>query len=420
MKKLFIGVFVVLMGLAFTVPSFAIEHEFGGYWRVRMFTNSDFDGVDETARTKDIDTVYSLDSEEGIVETTTKTLGKDISRADSRTRLYYTAKINDNLKFVNKFEMDAVWGSGTYGELGADGKDVEVKNSYVDFNYGPARVKIGTQGNALQRSFLFDNDFSGVTVAVGAASFMYAKIDEEGINAGSDSALYNFGYVFDLDTIKIAPALTYIDGADGDNLYYIGLDIDATLDALSLWGTFIYNGGEMTDDAGISQDVSAWLAAAGMTFKISDTLNIHGQTFYATGDDDGTGDVDDFQLLSGTASYYWSEIMGLGIFDAQASVGSCADLITNIWAVNIGTTFVPMDKLSLSLDLWYATLNEDRNADLDEDLGIEVDVKATYQLIDGLTMDVVGAYLFTDDATTGVTTDDANAWEVGTRLSLSF
>jgi hypothetical protein len=29
----------------------------------------------------------------------------NLRRVDTRTRLYYTAKINDNLKLVNKFEM---------------------------------------------------------------------------------------------------------------------------------------------------------------------------------------------------------------------------------------------------------------------------------------------------------------------------
>jgi hypothetical protein len=83
MKKFSILALAALMVIALTVPATALENEFGGYWRTRMYQDGDFggDGGNDGYR-----------------------------RVDTRTRLYYTAKINDNLKFVNKFEMDAVWG----------------------------------------------------------------------------------------------------------------------------------------------------------------------------------------------------------------------------------------------------------------------------------------------------------------------
>ena len=46
-------------------------------------------------------------------------------------------------------------------------------------------------------------------------------------------------------------------------------------------------------------------------------------------------------------SYYWSEIMGLGLFDNQASAKSCADKISNIMAANLGVGFKATDKLKL-------------------------------------------------------------------------
>ncbi len=79
-----------------------------------------------------------------------------------------------------------------------------------------------------------------------------------------------------------------------------------------------------------------------------------------------------------------------------------------------------MEKLTVSADLWYARLNEVA-AGADEDLGIEIDLRATYELVDGLNLDVVGAYLFADDGTTGINNpNDENPWELGTQLSLSF
>ena len=84
MKKFAILALAAVMVIALTVPAAALENEFGGYWRTRMYTEGHFNGENND------DTNNRL--------------------VDTRTRLYYTAKINDNLKFVNKFEMDAVWG----------------------------------------------------------------------------------------------------------------------------------------------------------------------------------------------------------------------------------------------------------------------------------------------------------------------
>ena len=84
MKKFAILALAAVMVIALTVPAAALENEFGGYWRTRLFTDGHFNGENND------DTNYR--------------------RVDTRTRLYYTAKINDNLKFVNKFEIDAVWG----------------------------------------------------------------------------------------------------------------------------------------------------------------------------------------------------------------------------------------------------------------------------------------------------------------------
>jgi hypothetical protein len=80
-----------------------------------------------------------------------------------------------------------------------------------------------------------------------------------------------------------------------------------------------------------------------------------------------------------------------------------------------------MEKLKLTGDLYYAAHPEDDLVTDEKTLGVEVDLVATYQLLEGLSLDLVGAYLFADDAT--ALTDggnDEDPWEVGTRLSLSF
>ncbi|MEE8481501.1 MAG: hypothetical protein V3T59_09700, partial [Desulfobacterales bacterium] len=62
MKKFAIFAFAALMVVAFTVPAAAVESSFGGYWRTRVYTQTDFSGTD--------------------------TESQDVTQTDSRTRLY--------------------------------------------------------------------------------------------------------------------------------------------------------------------------------------------------------------------------------------------------------------------------------------------------------------------------------------------
>lgn len=106
---------------------------------------------------------------------------------DTRTRLYYTAKFSDKFKFVNKFEIDTVWGDDDGGDIGADGKDksFEIKNSYADFSVGDNNFKVGIQPGKIARGFIFDDDFSGLTATFKLGSvavpFMWMKVEENEI-----------------------------------------------------------------------------------------------------------------------------------------------------------------------------------------------------------------------------------------------
>ncbi|MBN2282492.1 MAG: hypothetical protein JXO48_01240 [Deltaproteobacteria bacterium] len=435
MKKVLVVLLALGLVVAFSMPASALENIFGGYWRTRAIMEKNFTGDDSEAM--------------------------DLQQVDTRTRLYYTAKFTDYFKFVNKFEFDAVWGTGPLGDIGSDGQVFEIKNSYVDFTVPSVNIKAGIQGFVLGRGFLFDDDASGLKVTYFKDNllvpFVWVKAFEGG--AGKDMNdrdvdVYVLAPIIKMDKITVSPYAVWMTSQDingwGVNLgnplltiaescdvYYLGLDVDADLGAASVWFTGIYEFGDADVNAAVYQaiygvappadsvDVSAYLIALGGSADVTDMASVHGEFFYATGQEDGLGTVifngDDLDAFTVTAgqSYYWAEIMGLGIFDEQASNGSCADGISDIMAVNLGATAKPMDKLSVTLDLWYATLAED-DANGEDDLGTEVDLIVTYNLMENLNLDFVAAYLFAGDATTGKAKDDANPYEIGTRLSLSF
>ncbi|MDJ0876815.1 MAG: hypothetical protein QNJ02_16195 [Desulfobacterales bacterium] len=467
MKKLSILALAAILVIFFTVPASALENEFGGYWRTRYFSQKYFSGFD---RGDDINA-----AEEASDDT--------IERADTRTRLYYTAKINDNLKLVNKFEMDAVFGdqsdaTSNYGDVGADGIAVEVKNSYADFNLGPVNVTAGVQPYSLFRDFQISDDASGIIARwkamdnfILAGSWLKAIEGGEGDLENEDVDVYTItGAFWFNENISLKPSIstTYSDELNADTLstlllfsspasapfvdtttnageaYLVtyGADFDMTFDKWGLWATAYGQTGEVEDVnltalAGGGDedfDISAFLFAVGGNVGFGEVgflgdFGLHSEFFYASGDDDP--DDDDVEgVINPFGSYYWSEIMGLGIFDNRASAGSSADKVTNIWAVNLGVDMKPMDKLKIAVDVWYAERVEDEQIPNSEDeLGTELDVLITYELVEGLNLDLVGAYLWADDATAGNFDDDKgiateeneeDPYEYGVRLSLSF
>lgn len=429
MKKFSIVLFAAFLLAAFTLPAMAVEHEFGGYWRTRFYTNIDFRGSDAG----DDDAA------------------QDISLVDLRTRLYYTAILSDNLKFVNKIEIDGIWGDGDLGDIGADGDGViEVKNTYASINAGMLRANIGVTDTTISRGFFFADDFSGAILNFRTDMFQiplfWIKVDEglagKDANEG-DADYYGIAPTFNAGPVKLNPMLfylttqdaargdelgsTYIDLNGGDyeavNAYFLGLDVDATFGPANVWFTGIYEGGtaEGATAAVDDVDISAFLVALGGGANFG-MFEAHGEVFFASGDDGEDADqLDAFWVPTGGQSYYWSEIMGFGTFDFQASNGSPNEKISNILAVGIGGSVSPLEKLKIGLDLWYAQLAEEDTFG-DKDLGTEVDVTVNYALMEDLNLKVVGAYLFAGDATdpTDGNNDTVNPFELGAQLSLSF
>ena len=219
------------------------------------------------------------------------------------------------------------------------------------------------------------------------------------------------------DALKISPYFIadMTSGTRSWDNYYVGADVDMKMDAASVWGTFIYNTYEIDSvqvvQAGpppavvgvpVDIDGDAFLVAAGVKAGM-----VRGQAFYASGDD--------AFINPAGASYYWAEIMGLGVFDNTSPVGTPGNQISNIAAFGAGVTVKPADKVSLDFDVWYAFLDEE-DANGEDELGLEFDAKLTYALLDGLRLEAILAYLVAGDATNG----GEDAFEGGVRLSLSF
>ena len=430
MKKLLVFGLATLLVIAFCVPASALENVFGGYWRVRGYKMKYFTGE------KDNDL--------------------DATQTTTRTRLYYTAILNDNLKLVNKFEMDAVFGDQSdqsYGDFGADGIKVEVKNSYADFNTGPLNWKLGVMGAAIGRSLVFDNDFAGAQVVyrggsdrwwlrgswlkayeAGQANTNKKDFDaaalETSFSIGEDGSIRPFGVYSWSRRFQGGDEINGVsDQFHGDpiannaSIYWLGLDADFTLGSVALYGSAVYSGGTLSGDGDFDDaDLKGYVVLLGADIPLG-PATLHTQGFYASGDASdpatGGGDINGYVGLSD--SYYWSEIMGFGTLDDVAvSAGSPGDKLTNIWALNLGATIKPFDKLSIRGDLWYAEKPKDDPITDEKKLGVEGDIHINYELVENLNLELIGAYLWADDATSLDGSNDEDPYEIGFQTSLSF
>jgi hypothetical protein len=390
MRKLLVLLSAIALVVVFTVPATAFESQFGGYWRTRAFSHTNFSGDDTEAM--------------------------DRTEIDTRTRLYYTAKFTDNLKFVNKFEWNSTWGDTVGGDIGTDGMGIfRIKNSYADFNLGPLNFKMGAHAAWLGRGFWYDDDHMGLTASYKTdamtTTFYWIKVSEGGSGPDANDADVDYYVVapsFKVGIGAVKPWLAYgVSKATDLAAYSIGVDADLKFGAVALWLSGIMQGGDQATD--ISREGT--LAAVGVNVPLG-AVSVHGSINYGSGDDPATADTNEgFVALSP----YWvhAEILGPGITDNAASNNSPFTSAANTMAINVGVSLSPMDKLKLSIDVWDVTLNEEVGGE--DKLGTEVDVKATYKLVDNMNLDVVYAYLSAGDAT-----GDTNPTEIAARFSISF
>ncbi|MEW6673233.1 MAG: hypothetical protein AB1427_16145 [Thermodesulfobacteriota bacterium] len=406
MKKLLVFGLAIFLVAAFTLPASALENKLGGYMRTRFMTYYNTNGLDDGTG--------------------------DNRLVDTRTRLYYTALINDNLKFVFKSEHDATWGGTAYGTVGADGQDFQVKNSYIDFNLSKFNFIVGTQGFVFGRGHIFDDDATGVSLIwrgnkniVPALYWVRYKEGGSGNNNGKDDDIYHAMVVVKTDTLQIVPHVTYWysndtgtsglgTAGDAAKVYYVGADVSMKFKPIDFTLSGIYQGGDYSDTV----DVSAYMLNALVSAKFG-AFGIHGEAIYGTGDDNTDNTVDAWTPPPGY-SYSWSEGYAKGDIDkAGFSAGTTGDKSAqNLMAFNAGLDFSITKTWSAKLDFWNINLAEDDAAG-NKDIGNEISLKLKGKVIDGLDLLLIGAYMFSGDAFyTGA--NEGDPIELAAQLSVSF
>jgi hypothetical protein len=544
MKKYFVVAIAVLALVAVAMPASAkVEFSYGGLFRARILSQSDFTREPTFSATTDAANVGQQvrDNDENTR-----------NRLDQRLRLYFTFTASENLKLVTKFEAQSVWGSTTAGNnfgqpyntgsssgrVGADGNDFVVKNSYIDFNIPnsmvPINAKVGIQGINLINSWVVDDDFStaNVTFKFDALKVMLGYIGGQNQDTFNEKDNIDDWYlVFDYvcgpwsaqlvgfyqsanDTFASADPSTQtggpvnvvvgnriptsgsftsfdsrnffqrylgnVDNADharvyDNNLFDLAFNVNYKVDWLSAYINFVKNFGSI--DAAVystsvekgvrfsrSMDYTGWMIDAGVNYFCGPfTFNVGG--FYTTGPQDiaaslgsrgagtgaHTGDIDWFVYPVDTTKYF-SEIIGHGILDAYSPQHEDfqwrgAPAPSNLWTVNLGAAWQLLPSTKASFSYWYFGTSEDvvsgpkragawinqndfltnyfagtigrGDVNFASDIGHEFNLGITHKIVDGLVLDLVGAYLIAGDAYS-MRNDDLDAMELGARLQWTF
>jgi hypothetical protein len=414
---------VLFLAISMVMPAYAIEHQLGGYVRVRTYTAGDWTANDSDS-------------------------SKTRSQADSRSHITYTAKINEDFAVYTELRMDSIFGSDAEGKQsglsGVTPVTLKLQHSYMDFKLNETNILVGKQSFFEARGLLLYDAAPGIRIKCPLSDQLtldakWIKFGEggEGVNAHQDVDTFAITPEIKLnDNIKIKPYLWYATSRGMNNgekswnlwwsdinqlsdldMYYLGFDFDATMGDASIWFTTLYQAGSANiaqanadDWNGIgSVDFSGIAALGGGSLNLG-KITLSGQLFFASGDDEKDDKIEQF-FSAEAGYYYWSEIMGLGSND-DAVPNNIGWSLSNIMGGGGTLGFCATDDINLTFGLWYAAAVEDFQGQTGlveaDDYGIEVNAMLDYSLMDNLSLSLIGAYVMAGDAMTEENVEGSN------------
>ncbi|MBU5613574.1 alginate export family protein [Geomonas azotofigens] len=381
-----------------------------------------------------------------------------------RFRLGYTAKADDHVKLVTKFEFDYnFWGNSSYapnshdnsaargsgGALGADSVNMETKNIYLDLNYPLVNAKIGMMPyNDSFKGILFDADMAGVLLSheysnasIAAGYFRFHDSADAG-KAGEDVLGKNTFDMYSLDgkyniskDLSVGAAYYFIRDQHTPGFYTVypdakvhtlGLNAAANVGSVALNGFAVKQFGDITTDRdakGYAFNVGAKMPLAGGTAR-TEFLYVSGgkNAFYVPSSDNGATEGGQF---------YDSEMIMLGRDKYATTIDNAIiyDVNNNEEGVIMGTLgydYTFNDKVSASANAGFAAVAKDlqaRSANGDSKyLGTEINAEAYYKLTANVTLGARAGYLFLGDHFKGISAgeDADNPWDAKLIVKYNF
>jgi hypothetical protein len=423
MKKFTITAMVIGVALLLAVPAMAVDLTWDGHIRVRGY-------VEKNAPMNDTEDDYN-------------------AFYDMRMRTNWTLKVADNLLIRTRWRALNQIGGGT--DSGSNNFDWErawmsIRSPYGTFEAG--RMITQTFGTTFvdNETDVFRLNYitrlaDKVTLVVTAQK---AAESDGGYNdtypvtrksnwqvSDNDVDVYGFALVYPTENWTLGSLQVWLrqraGGADADR-YSANPFFTGKFGNLGLQAEALFYFGD-SEEGAASGDYQAMAANVEANYDIG-MANIMGGLAYASGDDDPTdGDVENiangddwekFFLLFGSTGDSPAVLGGVGNF---SNTGGNTDGYTAIYA---GADTNLTESFNVGLSAVWCMVNE-TDPGIDDDAGVEVNLRGTWQIYDNLSYSFIGAYLFAGDywedssaAVNGADGNDDDPWALFHVLQLNF
>ncbi|QWV91781.1 porin [Geomonas oryzisoli] len=357
-----------------------------------------------------------------------------------RFRLGYTAKADDHVKLVTKFEFDYnFWGNSSYvdkrgggGALGADSVNMETKHIYLDLNYPQINAKIGMQPyNDSFKGVLFDADMAGVLLShdysnasIAAGYFRFHDSADAGVNGetlGKNTFdMYSLDGKYNISKdLSVGAAYYFIRDQHTPGAYTVfpdakvhtfGLNAAGNFGPVSVTAFAAKQAGEITTDVdakGFALNIGAKMPLAGGTAR-SEFIYVGGgkNAWYVPASDNG---------YTEGGQFYDSEMIMLGRDKYATTIDNAIiyDVNNNDEGVIMGTLgydYTFNDKVSASANAGFAAVAKDLNNTESKYIGTELNAEAYYKLTANVTLGARGGYVFLGDHFKALNAD--NLWDM--------
>jgi hypothetical protein len=359
-------------------------------------------------------------------------------------RMFPVLKVNDKVTMKSEVRLadDSVW--GTTSESVAANRDVDIHKLYMEYDSPLGMVRLGrtpagawgtsfvdSAGNA-DRIMLYSN---ALPKPFSLVAFLQKTTENDGtltVAADKDSDYYELGLGYKTDTVTGALAYGYTDNATGKLAANTGQQVNThrikghgkvNIDAIYVESEFDYLFGETDSEVAGAPDVDtdklAFMLDVGTKMGNLDAGLMY---WHLSGDN---GDATENSAY-GTTGNDFSPLLvayntNLSILnpDHMASgSATAADVATGAFAagqhgIALHANFMVSDKLSLNSALGYVQADKEL-AGWDDEMGWEIDLGASYKLLDNLTYSANFGYLDTGDFFLGTTTAAATAAQMDT------
>lgn len=408
MKKSMKVLVAMLALAALATPAFALEHEVSGRF-ASFFAVSNF--------------------------TATGALEKSAPTAnwfDQRLRLAYSAKADENVKLVSKFELDySFFGNSSFsvgrnqgGAIGADSVQIETKNLYLDWTIPSCNLnaKVGMQGyDDAFSGIIFSTDMAGVLLShsysnASASVGFFRWEDAAGTGQGGantpngvpgaetqDLVVVDGQYAVN-NALKLGAAYYYIQ--DGTNpvsdakVHTLGVNAKAGLGAVNVSAFLLGQTGDFnaaTDAKGYAAKLAANTAIGTGTLR-ADVLYVAGgeNQLYVTRDQNG---------------YYDNEMMILSRDKNATTIDNALVQDLNnkgegviMAAIGFDQPFSPT--FTASANVGFGAVADNQGDDVtvssdDDYIGTEVNLELVKKATDNITLTARAGYVFLGDHNIG-------------------